>query len=234
MSGTDRVRPSRIKKARGAAVSRSTPLYVGRKPNSVPARLLKARRRWSFISRRSPVPLAARCLATRVRPIPGTGGDCSPPGRQPGVPVWPCTAWGLSCPGGCPPGGGLLPRLFTLTARPVQAPRGGMFSVTLSIDRDFRPGPPRLFPRHAALWCSDFPLPPRRERPSTRWQGSRSARCAQGEKTGPTRRAGLATQCCSLAGGKFYRGSVALQMRPGALPVVQESYLQAKARAPLS
>jgi hypothetical protein len=125
---------------------------------------------------------AARCLATRVRPIPGTGGDCSPPDRRPGVPVWPCTAWGLSCPGGCPPGGGLLPRLFTLTARPVRAPRGGMFSVTLSIDRDFRPGPPRAFPRHAALWCSDFPLPPRRERPSTRVQGSRRARRAQGEK----------------------------------------------------
>ena len=124
---------------------------------------------------------AARCLATRVRPIPGTGGDCSPPGRRPGVPVWPCTAWGLSCPGGCPPGGGLLPRLFTLTARPVQAPRGGMFSVTLSIDRDFRPGPPRVFPRHAALWCSDFPLPPRRERPSTREQGNREAVVAQEE-----------------------------------------------------
>ena len=182
MSGTDRGHPSSIKKARGAAVSRSAPLYVGRKPNSVPARLLKARRRWSFISRRSPVPLAARCLAARVRPIPGTGGDCSPPGRQPGVPVWPCTAWGLSCPGGCPPGGGLLPRLFTLTARPVRAPRGGIFSVTLSIDRDFRPSPPRLFPRHAALWCSDFPLPPRRERPSTRGEDNRCDGRAQGEK----------------------------------------------------
>ena len=66
---------------------------------------------------------AARCLATRVRPIPGTGRDCSRPDRRPGVPVWPCTAWGLSCPGSCPPGGGLLPRLFTLTARPLRAPR---------------------------------------------------------------------------------------------------------------
>ena len=37
------------------------------------------------------------------------------PGRRPGVSVWPCTAWGLSCPAGCPAGGGLLPRLFTLT-----------------------------------------------------------------------------------------------------------------------
>src|SRR5271156_5283300 len=115
---------------------------------------------------------APRCLATRVRPIPGTGRDCSRPDRRPGVPVWPCTAWGLSCPGGCPPGGGLLPRLFTLAATPVRARRGGLFSVTLSIGRNFRPGPPRVFPPHAALWCSDFPLPPKRERPSTRGEHS--------------------------------------------------------------
>ena len=123
-----------------------------------------------------------RRLATRVRPIPGTGRDCSRPGRRPGVPVWPCTAWGLSCPGGCPPGGGLLPRLFTLAATPVRARHGGLFSVTLSINRSFRPGPPRVFPRHAALWCSDFPLPPRRERPSTREEDSRFLRRAQDEK----------------------------------------------------
>jgi len=103
------------------------------------------------------------------------------PGRRPGVSVWPCTAWGLSCPGGCPPGGGLLPRLFTLTATPVRARHGGLFSVTLSIDRNFRPGPPRAFPRHAALWCSDFPLPPKRERPSTRRNCSPSGLPSQAE-----------------------------------------------------
>ena len=27
--------------------------------------------------------------------------------------------------------------------------------------------PSAAFPRHAALWCSDFPLPPKRKRPST-------------------------------------------------------------------
>src|ERR1700678_1453369 len=106
----------------------------------------------------------------------------SRPGRRPGVSVWPCTAWGLSCPVGCPAGGGLLPRLFTLTATPVRARHGGLFSVTLSIDRNFRPGPPRLFPRHAALWCSDFPLPPKRERPSTRWKYSLFEAQAQDEK----------------------------------------------------
>src|SRR5271167_3936925 len=65
--------------------------------------------------------------------------------------------------------------------RAALRPRGGMFSVTLSIDRDFRPGPPRLFPRHAALWCSDFPPPPRRERPSTRGEDSKSLLSAQVE-----------------------------------------------------
>src|SRR5271154_7637219 len=39
-----------VDKARGAPVSRSAPLCSGRKPNSVPLRLLKAHRRWSFIS----------------------------------------------------------------------------------------------------------------------------------------------------------------------------------------
>jgi hypothetical protein len=103
------------------------------------------------------------------------------PGRRPSISVWPCTAWGLSCPGSYPPGGGLLPRLFTLAATPVRARHGGLFSVTLSIDRNFRPDPPRVFPRHAALWCSDFPLPPKRERPSTRSYCSRLAPQAQAE-----------------------------------------------------
>jgi len=77
---------------------------------------------------------------------PGRAPDLRPaPDRRPGVPVWPCTAWGLSCPGGYPPGGGLLPRLFTLTTAPKRARRGGLFSVTLSIDRRLRSGPPRLF-----------------------------------------------------------------------------------------
>ncbi len=157
-------------KARGAPVSRSAPLCFGRKPNSVPLRLLKAHRRWSFISRRdfSPprgVPSRRHACDRYPRRAPRFP---SRPGRRPGVSVWPCTAWGLSCPAGCPAGGGLLPRLFTLTATPLRARHGGLFSVTLSIDRNFRPGPPRTFPRHAALWCSDFPLPPKRERPSTR------------------------------------------------------------------
>jgi hypothetical protein len=146
-------------KAKGAPVSRSALLCCGRKPNSVPLHLLKAQRRWSFISRRdfSPPRGVSRHACDRY---PRRAPEFPPrPGRRPGVSVWPCTAWGLSCPGSCLPGGGLLPRLFTLTTAPVRARHGGLFSVTLSIVRGFRPDPPRTFPRHAAFWCSDFPLP---------------------------------------------------------------------------
>ena len=31
-------------------------------------------------------------------------------------PIWPCSRWGFPCPGDYSTGGGLLPRLFTLTA----------------------------------------------------------------------------------------------------------------------
>ena len=99
---------------------------------------------------------------------PGRAPDLHPrPGRRPGVPVWPCTAWGLSCPGSCPPGGGLLPRLFTLTARLNKRPRRFILCDTFHRPR-LSPRPSACFPRHAALRCSDFPLPPKRERPSVR------------------------------------------------------------------
>lgn len=61
---------------------------------------------------------------------------------DPDPPVLSCTAWGFSCPLACARGGGLLPRLFTLTRR--LAPMGGLFSVTLSVDRGFRNGLPRI------------------------------------------------------------------------------------------
>jgi len=63
-----------VEKARGAPVSRSAPLCSGRKPNSVPARLLKAHRRWSFISRADRSARAApfSAHATDTRDGPGT------------------------------------------------------------------------------------------------------------------------------------------------------------------
>ncbi len=133
-------------KKRGAPRFPAAPLfYVGISRILFRGRLLKATRRRSFISRRDFSP-AEGVLRRACDRYPGRAPDLRPaPGRRPGVPVWPCTAWGLSCPGGHPPGGGLLPRLFTRAAAPVQARRGGLFSVTLSIDRDLRPGPPRFF-----------------------------------------------------------------------------------------
>ena len=58
--------------------------------------------------------------------------SCGPPGTRRDAgnvwsPIWPCSGWGLHCPGCCHPGGGLLPRHFTLT------PKGGIFSVALSL-----------------------------------------------------------------------------------------------------
>ena len=46
--------------------------------------------------------------------------------RQLKPPVMPCTTWGFSCPGACAPGGGLLPRLFTLASRALR--RAGRFN----------------------------------------------------------------------------------------------------------
>jgi hypothetical protein len=41
--------------------------------------------------------------------------------HQNSSPIWPCSAWGLPCPGHYCPSGALLPHLFTLTRRCRQA-----------------------------------------------------------------------------------------------------------------
>ena len=85
-------------------------------------------------------PAAVPCgTATNTRKAPRLRGDRA---GDPVPPVLSCTAWGFSCPLACARGGGLLPRLFTLTRR--LAPEGGLFSVTLSVDRGFRIGLPRV------------------------------------------------------------------------------------------
>ncbi len=92
------------------------------------------------------------------------GSPCRPP-------IWPCSGWGLPCPGRRRPGGELLPRRFTLAYKPpLPALRatlshkgrgnqerklivGGLFSAALSV------GSPLLdVIQHPALWSSDFPL----------------------------------------------------------------------------
>ena len=73
--------------------------------------------------------------ASRLLSQPKRAGNPVPP-------VLSCTAWGFSCPRTCVRGGGLLPRLFTL-AFPL-ARKGGLFSVTLSVGRNFHSGLPRV------------------------------------------------------------------------------------------
>ena len=63
--------------------------------------------------------------------------------------IWSCSGWGLPCRPCHQDRGELLPRLFTLTPR---KPRGGMFSVALSLG-----SPPVAVSDHPALWSSDFP-----------------------------------------------------------------------------
>jgi len=77
---------------------------------------------------------------------------------NPDPPVLSCTAWGFSCPRACVRGGGLLPRLFTLTLR--LAPTGGLFSVTLSVDGSFRPRPPRVLRGMLPFGVRTFLSPP--------------------------------------------------------------------------
>ena len=80
------------------------------------------------------------------RLIPGTRWPTRRPANSeraaPRSPIWPCTRWGFPCPLDYSQGGGLLPRLFTLT--PCQRTRGGMFSVALSVDPGLRRNLPRL------------------------------------------------------------------------------------------
>ena len=55
-----------------------------------------------------------------------------------------CTTWGFSCPGACAPGGGLLPRLFTLTGLRARRRTAVLFSVTLSVVPGLGRGRPRV------------------------------------------------------------------------------------------
>src|SRR5512143_3063047 len=55
--------------------------------------------------------------------LPGSGGRRG--GRETSSlssHIWSCSGWGLSCPRHCCRGGELLPRLFTLSPLPAQAP----------------------------------------------------------------------------------------------------------------
>lgn len=82
-----------------------------------------------------------------------------PEDRRTGCPtsVLSCTTWGFSCLVDCSASGELLPRLFTLTCASLPKNRRCLFCDTFRQPR-LAPGLPACFTRHAAVWCSDFPL----------------------------------------------------------------------------
>ena len=108
--------------------------------------------RRSFLSRRS----RGASHLRGMRLLPGGCPAFAEPARcQP--PVLSCTARGFSCPGACAPGGGLLPRLFTLAPRTFRHTRRFVFCDTF-LRAGLSPGAPAYSTRRAAWWCSDFPL----------------------------------------------------------------------------
>src|SRR5262245_63383881 len=68
-----------------------------------------------------------------------------------------CTAWGFSCLTNHFASGELLTRLFTLTCTLLPKNRRYFFCDTVR-HRSFSTAMPASFTRHAAVWCSDFPL----------------------------------------------------------------------------
>src|SRR5437588_11041669 len=68
-----------------------------------------------------------------------------------------CAAWGFSCLANCSASGELLPRLFTLTCTLLPKNRRCLFCDTFR-QRSLGRTLPARFTRHAAVWCSDFPL----------------------------------------------------------------------------
>src|SRR5438477_1516091 len=82
-----------------------------------------------------------------------------PEDRRTGCPpsVLSCTARGFSCLADCSASGELLPRLFNLACTSLPKNRRCLFCDTFRQPR-LGSRPPACFTRHAAVWCSDFPL----------------------------------------------------------------------------
>ena len=68
-----------------------------------------------------------------------------------------CTTWGFSCLVDCSASGELLPRLFNLACASLPKNRRCLFCDTFR-QRSLGRTLPACFTRHAAVWCSDFPL----------------------------------------------------------------------------
>ncbi len=127
---------------------------------------------------------ARRRLATRVRPIPGTGrGLSSVTGQATRRPCLALHRMGFIVPRRSPLGRwALTPPFHPYRAAPTSAPRRFLLCDTFHRPR-LAPRPSAYFPRHAAFWCSDFPLPPKRERPSVRGNRRRRWLRRQGERS---------------------------------------------------
>ena len=83
-----------------------------------------------------------------------------PEDRRTGCPpsVLSCTTWGFSCLVNYSASGELLPRLFNLACTSLPKNRRCLFCDTFRQPR-LASELPACFTRHAAVWCSDFPLP---------------------------------------------------------------------------
>jgi len=78
------------------------------------------------------------------QPVPETcSAERNTERAAPRFPIWPCTRWGFPCPGGHPPGGGLLPHLFTLTP----SLRAGRFVFCGTLRRNALKHSARVYPR---------------------------------------------------------------------------------------
>src|ERR1041384_2302517 len=98
-------------------------------------------------------------ITRNARPAIAGHDATIPEDRRTGCPpsVLSCTAWGFSCLANCFASGELLPPLFNLACTSLPKNRRCLFCDTF---RQPRLGSelPACFTRHAAVWCSDFPL----------------------------------------------------------------------------
>jgi len=143
-----------LRKEEGRLRFRKRPHFDGDKPNSVSEFL---RRMIIYLT-----PLArdarSRKCGSVMRRYPRINPErirCVRTGCPPSV--LSCTAWGFSCLANCFASGELLPRLFTLTCASLPKNRRCLFCDTFR-HRALANAAPACFTRHAAVWCSDFPL----------------------------------------------------------------------------
>ena len=159
----------RSQKKRGAPRFPAAPLfYVGISRILFHERLLKAFAATIIHLPPGFLPGGGR-LATRLRPIPGTGPGLAPGARQ--AARRPCLAlhrMGFIVPRRSPAGRwAFTPPFHPCPGTRTSAPRRFILCDTFHRP-ELSPRPSANSSRHAALWCSDFPPRPKPERSSAR------------------------------------------------------------------